>query len=164
MFDTAILVFAFIIQIASLVSQGVQTFYVGKDCSDTNLIITPLVASIVNGVSFLTYGMYKYLEGGEQESLNCLENMLALGTLGFWVTNTVTSSIAWGQAIHYDVTCPNLDKDVDVRLFSVLSTSFFLGSLLVFMIAKSVAKSDVKMKRLIDTEQRYERVRRFSQA
>ena len=152
MFDTGLLI-AFTIQIASLVFQCIQTVYV-NECSDTNLIITPLVASIVNGVSFLTYGMYKYLEGGEQKSL---ENMLALGTLGFWVTNTVTSSIAWGQAIHYDVTCPTLNKDVDVRLFSVLSTSFFLGSLLVFMIAKS----DVQMKRLINTEQRYERVRRF---
>ena len=156
MFDTtAILVFAFIIQIASLVFQCIQTVYV-NECSDTNLIITPLVASIVNGVSFLTYGMYKYLEGGEQKSL---ENMLALGTLGFWVTNTVTSSIAWGQAIHYDVTCPTLNKDV--RLFSVLSTSFFLGSLLVFMIAKS----DVQMKRFLPgfsrAQQRYERVRRF---
>tara|TARA_B100001059_G_C17818211_1_gene576602 strand:- start:756 stop:1229 length:474 start_codon:yes stop_codon:yes gene_type:complete len=157
MFDTTtILVFAFIIQIASLVFQCIQTVYV-NECSDTNLIITPLVASIVNGVSFLTYGMYKYLEGGEQKSLEYLENMLALGTLGFWVTNTVTSSIAWGQAIHYDVTCPTLNKDVDVRLLSVLSTSFFLGSLLVFMIAKS----DVQMKRFLLDQQRYERVRRF---
>lgn len=155
MFDTGLLI-AFTIQIFSLAFQCVQTFYVGKDCSDTNLIITPLVASIVNGVSFLTYGIYKRLEGGKQESL---ENMLALGTLGFWVTNTVTSSIAWGQSIHYDVTCPTLNKDVDVRLFSVLSTSFFLGSLLVFMIAKS----DVQMKRFLRAQQRYERVRRFSQ-
>lgn len=156
MFDTIILI-AFTIQIASLVFQCVQTIHVGEDCDDTNLIITPLIASIINGVSFFTYVIYKYIEGDKQKSL---ENMLSVSTLILWVTNTVTSSIAWGQAIHYDVTCPKLNKDVDVRMFSVLSTSFFLGSLLAFMIAKS----DVKMKALVATEQRYERVRRFSQA
>jgi hypothetical protein len=159
MFDTGLLI-AFTIQIFSLAFQCVQTIHVGEDCSDTNLIITPLVASIVNGVSFLTYVIYKYLEGGKQKSL---ENMLALATLGLWVTNTVTSSIAWGQAIHYDVTCPTLNNVGYVRLFSVLSTSLFLGSLLVFMIAKS----DVQMKRFLPgfsrAQQRYERVRRFSQ-
>ncbi len=148
-----ILLLAFTIQIASLVFQSVQTIYV-NECSDSNLIITPLVASVLNGVSILLYGVYKFM----QESKESMVDVLALATVLLWLTNGVMSSIAWGQSIHYDVTCPNLNKDVDVRLFSVLSTSFFVGSLFVFMYANAD-------KRWFESsKQSYERVRRFSQA
>lgn len=148
-----ILLLAFTIQIASLVFQCIQTVHV-NECSDSNLIITPLVASIVNGVSILLYGVYKFMQG----SKGCMSDIFALGTVFLWLTNGIMSSIAWGQAIHYDVTCPSLTKDVDVRLFSVLSTSFFIGSLFVFM----YANSDKKW--FESSKQSYQRVRRFSQA
>lgn len=112
------------LQIASLTFQSIQAWAV-SECKDNYLIVSPLTASIINAITFILF-VASHLSTNRkvQQTLQGLNMLL-------WLSNAVVSSIAWGQSIHYDVTCDTLSKSINVQLYSVLATSLFIASLLV---------------------------------
>lgn len=112
------------LQIASLTFQSIQAWAV-SECNDIYLMVTPLTAAIINAVTFILF-IASHLSTNRklQQTLQGLNMLL-------WLSNAVVSSIAWGQSIHYNVTCNTLPKSINVQLYSVLATSLFIASLFV---------------------------------